>query len=126
MDIQRWVLVFVLTGIIAIVFLILLLASRSPVKNYTHPREPFYEGNYAGEQAAYDGSIKVVTWNLNFAEGVITAINALQQVEELRDAHILLLQEMDEASVEQLAQALHYNYVYFPAAIHRRHRKNFH
>jgi endonuclease/exonuclease/phosphatase family metal-dependent hydrolase len=69
-------------------------------------------------------TIKIVTWNLSFAEKLETAIDALTNVDELKEADILLIQEMNEEGVEQLAQTFGYNYIYYPASIHRRHNKN--
>jgi len=48
-----------------------------------------------------------------------------QVVEELKDADIILLQEMDETGTEAIAKAIGYNYVYYPASIHSRSDKNF-
>ncbi|MEA3441045.1 MAG: endonuclease/exonuclease/phosphatase family protein [Chloroflexota bacterium] len=101
------------------------LLSCSSSQNYTEPGGPFFEGNYAAAPQEHDGSLKVITWNLNFAEKIETAIITLGQVEELKDADVLLLQEMDEDSVEIIAQRLFYNYVYYPASIHPRKGNNF-
>lgn len=105
-------------------FLVRLMRPRS-LKNYTEPGGPLYEGHYAAKQQIYDGLLKVVTWNINFSENINEAINILSSVEEIRDADILLLQEMDAEGVEAIAQALHYDYVYYPASIHVQHGKDF-
>jgi endonuclease/exonuclease/phosphatase family metal-dependent hydrolase len=67
----------------------------------------------------------VVTWNINFSERIDEAIETLVSVEVLQDADLLLLQEMDAEGVELIAQTLGYDYVYYPASIHRRHEKDF-
>jgi endonuclease/exonuclease/phosphatase family metal-dependent hydrolase len=95
------------------------------IKNYTDPGGPYYEGHYASGQPDYDGYLKVVTWNINFAARIDEAIETLAGVEELRDADILLLQEMDAEGVGTIAQTLHYDYVYYPASVHRQHGKDF-
>jgi endonuclease/exonuclease/phosphatase family metal-dependent hydrolase len=103
----------------------MVLVSCGPIKNYDDPSEPFYEGHYVQKPPVPKETVKVVSWNLSFAENLDSAINALTCVDELMEADILLLQEMDEAGVELLAQTLGYNYVYYPASIHRRHNRNF-
>lgn len=101
-----------------------LISSRSVV-NYTDPDGPMFEGRYAPQQPAFDGELKAVTWNIAFAEEIDQAMAELQGTEELRQADILMLQEMDEAGTDQIARVLGYNYVYYPASVHSRHGKNF-
>ena len=101
------------------------MVSCGPLRNYNDPNEPFYEGHYAGEPPIIGETIKVVSWNLGFAEKIESIITTLANVDDLKEADILLLQEMDEDGVELLAQTLGYNYVYYPASVHRRHNKNF-
>lgn len=61
---------------------------------------------------------KVVTFNIEYGEKVDQAILELQTIPELKNAHIILLQEMDEQGVEKMARALKLNYVYYPSAVH--------
>jgi endonuclease/exonuclease/phosphatase family metal-dependent hydrolase len=103
----------------------MLLVSCGPVRNFDEPYEPFYEGNYAVSGHISGEKIKIVTWNLSFAENLDTAIETLTQVEELKGADILLMQEMDEIGVDLLAKEMGYNYVYYPATVHPRNNKNF-
>lgn len=102
----------------------LILTSRQ-IQNYDEPNQPLFEGSYAGRQPELEGDIKVVTWNIKFSEEIEQAIKELMEVPELKEADILLLQEMDEEGVEAIARALEYNYVYFPASVHSRHSRNF-
>lgn len=102
-----------------------LLGACRSVENYDDPEGPLFEGNYAEENQEFTGSIKVETWNIAFGEDVESAINELADSTELSAVDILLLQEMDEAGVESIAQALGLNYVYYPASIHSKHDKNF-
>ena len=111
-------------ALLLILFLVRLMRPRS-IKNYTDPSGPLYEGHYAYGQPVFKGFLKVVTWNINFSQSIEEAIDTLSSVEELRDADILLLQEMDAEGVEQIAQSLNYDYVYYPASIHVRHGKDF-
>ena len=103
----------------------MMLVSCGPIQNYDDPNEPFYDGHYAEEAPNLGEAVKVVSWNLSFAENLESALEVLTNVDELREADILLLQEMDEPGVNLLAKTLGYNYVYYPATIHPRHNKNF-
>lgn len=105
--------------------LVLLVTACSPIKDYTDPQGPYFEGRYAGQPGSFDGELKVVTWNLSFAKCIDRAIETLKKAEPLRDADILMLQEMDETGVDTIARELGFNYVYYPAVIHYRHEKNF-
>lgn len=95
------------------------------IENYTDPDEPLFEGSYAGGTPVGEENIVVITWNIAFAEEVEQAIEELAENQDLADADILLLQEMDETGVEEMARSLEYNYVYFPASIHSHHDRNF-
>jgi endonuclease/exonuclease/phosphatase family metal-dependent hydrolase len=101
------------------------ISSRKPVMNYLDSGGPFFEGAYAEEPGPFDGNFKVVAWNLHFAEEVERALSTLGSADELKDADVLLLQEMDRQGVERIAQQLRYNYVYYPAIIHPHHQKEF-
>ncbi len=119
------VLIIAILGVILLVILILLVGSRRSLEDYTDPSGPFYEGHYAEEQPYSDGTLKVVNWNISFSNRIDEAIEVLTGVEELRDADLLLLQEMEADSVDEIAQALNYDYIYYPASVHRRHEKDF-
>jgi endonuclease/exonuclease/phosphatase family metal-dependent hydrolase len=95
------------------------------MKNYDDPDGPLFQADFAGEPPAFTGRLRVITWNIRFAEEVETAVTELQTIPELQNADILLLQEMDERGVAQLAQELGYNYVYYPASVHSYHFRNF-
>lgn len=112
-----------------LVWLVLLLAGCQAAENYSSPDSPLFVGSYAtplaNDEIASDDVLHVVTWNVKFAAEVDQAIVELQEVAGLQEADILLLQEMDETAVEQIAQTLGYNYVYFPASVHPQNDKNF-
>ena len=117
--------VAIVIGASILISLIVIITTRTPVKNYIDINGPVYTGTYAEEPADFSGELKVVSWNLNFANRAALAITELSTVAELRDADIILLQEIDEVSVEEVAQALRYNYIYYPASIHRQHARKF-
>ena len=114
-----------LTVVMLVLAMIYLQLSTAPLQNYTDPFEPLFEVSYARPAPTSTERLKVVSWNLGFAEDVEEAVRTLRRVEPLQDADVLLLQEMDEDGVDIIAQSLNYNYVYYPASVHRKHNKNF-
>ncbi len=114
--------IVVLTGLIEA--LLFLTGCRS-MTNYDQPEGPVFSGSFAPAAPEYDGSIKIVTWNIKYGNEIETAVQELSETTELADADVLLLQEMHAPGVEAIAQALGYNYVYYPASIHTRHDKDF-
>jgi endonuclease/exonuclease/phosphatase family metal-dependent hydrolase len=97
--------------------LVLLLTSCAHTTNLLNPTSPKFEGAYAPPSGAETSRIRVVSFNIKLADQIGPAIQVLQS-DSLRDADIISLQEMDEAGVEQIARALHLNYVYYPGSIH--------
>lgn len=95
------------------------------MENYTAAYGPRFEGELSLPPFAFDGSLKVITWNIRFGEDVETAVAELQNNPSLQNADILLLQEMDEQGVAAIADELGYHYVYFPVSIHSHHKRNF-
>ena len=63
-------------------------------------------------------ALRIVTFNIEYAKRMPPAIEALRGHPDLRDADLLMLQEMDGPSVEAVAAALSLNYAYFPASRH--------
>ncbi len=106
-------------------FYLILLIGCQPIENYEAENAPVFSGDYAPADFPFDGNLKVITWNIKFAQEVDQAIEELQEVEELQGADVLLLQEMEETAVDTIAQELQYNYIYFPASIHSEHDSNF-
>ena len=90
-----------------------------PITNCSDPMGPVYTGRYGPENTAAKETITVVSYNIKFAEKITEAIDDLSGMSELRDADILLLQEMDHEGTESIASALRYNYVYYPTSIHK-------
>jgi endonuclease/exonuclease/phosphatase family metal-dependent hydrolase len=103
----------------------IVIASCSSTGNYLSALEPRFDGDFSDQQAEFDGTIKVVSYNISFARNIDRAIYELSEFDELKDADIVLLQEMDESGTEAIAQALGYNFVYYPASVLDRHDKNF-
>jgi endonuclease/exonuclease/phosphatase family metal-dependent hydrolase len=78
-----------------------------------------YEGQYATDPVVDTGRFVVVTYNIRKGQAIQKAGEAFQRAERLREVDVILLQEMDETGVEQLARWLRANYVYYPAFTRR-------
>lgn len=92
--------------------------------NYDDPEGPRFAGQFVQESPVYSGSIKVVTYNIDFGINIDNALAELAGYEELHRPDIVLLQEMDEAGVARMAEILRYDFVYYPASVHK-HGRNF-
>ena len=94
--------------------------------NYTHPNRPRYASlNTISETRKFDGTIKVITYNIKLSKKIDKAAQLLAQHDDLNDADIICLQEMDPAGVKYIALTLNFNYVYYPAILHPRSKKDF-
>src|SRR6185295_18545042 len=84
--------------------------------NYTDPKGPrVVTGLNVPAPERPDGTLRVVTFNIEYGKRVDEAIEALRKP-PLADADVILLQEMDAGGVARLAAALGLNSVYFPAS----------
>ncbi len=102
-----------------------LVVACHPAVNYLDPEGPKFSGNFAPGNAVFSDTVKIVTFNIEFAEKIDQAILELSTVEELKNADVILLQEMDEQGSERIAQALKYNFIYYPAIRYTRENSNF-
>lgn len=94
-------------------------------RNFAQPEGPFYSQSGRANSGSDDSSaITVASFNIKYAENVDKAIELLGRG-RTKDADIVLLQELDSESVRLVADALEYNYVYYPAVIHPKSRKEF-
>ena len=103
---------------------LLYVAQRSRTYNYQDPEAPRFEGHYS-QVAEHDGEVTVASYNIFHGKKIEDAIQDLSGSEVLKDADIVLLQEMDEIGTERIARELGYNYIYFPAGVHPRSGRNF-
>jgi endonuclease/exonuclease/phosphatase family metal-dependent hydrolase len=103
-----------------------LLLSCAPAINLLNPTTPRFVGEYAMPIAQRTGTpaLRIVTFNIKLARRIDRAIEVLRS-DSLREADILALEEMDNAGVERIAQALRLNYAYYPASIHPTDHKYF-
>jgi endonuclease/exonuclease/phosphatase family metal-dependent hydrolase len=102
----------------------LALGGCAKARNYTDPNAPRYETSH-GVPGTPNGILRVVSFNLKYAEKVDEAIADFRDTAALRDPDILALQEMDAEGTERVARALEMNSVFFPAAIHPRTGREF-
>jgi endonuclease/exonuclease/phosphatase family metal-dependent hydrolase len=106
--------------------LLVLLAGCRTGRNYTSPEGPRYAGSPPAAAAPEDTTrIKVVSFNIEFSMQVDSAIALLTNDAALRDASIILLQEMSENATRRVAEALGLGYVYYPAIYHFRTKQLF-
>ncbi|HET8644181.1 MAG TPA: endonuclease/exonuclease/phosphatase family protein, partial [Vicinamibacteria bacterium] len=77
---------------------------------------PRYEGRHARPDP--DPVLRVVTFNVKWGRAVDRLVELLAETPSLRDADLVFLQEMSAPGVEQVARALGYDYVYYPAVHH--------
>lgn len=94
--------------------------------NYTSPTQPRYAAqNFTIARNYNNENIKILSYNIKYAKQIDKAIIILNKYETLKDADIILLQEMDKDGVKKIADTLQYNYIYYPAVIHPLHGKDF-
>jgi endonuclease/exonuclease/phosphatase family metal-dependent hydrolase len=85
-------------------------------RNYTNPDGPRYAGGKAvatGYKNA--GALRIVSFNIEYALRVDSAIAVLAGDPALRNADVILLQEMDEKGTRRVADTLGMWYLYYPA-----------
>jgi endonuclease/exonuclease/phosphatase family metal-dependent hydrolase len=99
--------------------------ARSLATNHLDPEGPRFTGSYAAADAVARHVVHVVTFNIAFAREIERAIALFRDAPEMRVADVVALQEMDEDGTDRVARALGLNYVYFPAAVHPEHGRNF-
>lgn len=97
--------------------LIICLAACKTVQIFPDKDGPIWKASYADEiPNDSNDTIKIVSFNIEYAIEIDQAILELQSIPKLNNADIILLQEMDTLSSKQIAKALQYNYIYIPAA----------
>ena len=93
------------------------LTACAPATNYEGSKGPRYAGEASPAPDPVPG-LRVVTFNIRYANDVEGAVAALRADERLRGADVVALQEMDAPGVETIARALGLSYVYYAAAVH--------
>jgi endonuclease/exonuclease/phosphatase family metal-dependent hydrolase len=89
---------------------------------------PRYAGMPAIERiaAAVGGdTLRVVSFNIAFSRRIDSALAVLTESEQLQEADVVLLQEMDVEGTRRIAGALGMQWVYYPSFVHFRTRRDF-
>ena len=105
-----------------------LLAGCRTGRNYPDTEGPRYSGRPAPDGAsrpAKGDTVRVVSFNIAFGRRADSAIALLKSNPGLRDADVILLQEMDAPSTRRVAAALGFGYVYYPAIYSLRTKRDF-
>ena len=89
-------------------------ASCRTGRNYVDSVAPRWVGAAHRPAGARDDTLRVVSFNIQLAERIDSAIAVLDDP-SLRDADVILLQEMDAAGTRRIADQLGMGYVYYPA-----------
>ena len=91
----------------------------------TGPRHAGAPPDAAIATRAQPETLRIVSFNIEFARRIDPAIALLTSDTALRSADVILLQEMDAPATKRVADALGMWYVYYPAIFHRRTRRDF-
>jgi endonuclease/exonuclease/phosphatase family metal-dependent hydrolase len=97
---------------------LLLLGACRTGSNYASPSGPRYSGSIPAQQAParHGDTLRIVSFNIQMAARVDSALVVLQADSGLWTADVVLLQEMDEAGTRRVAEALGMGFVYYPAS----------
>ncbi len=102
------------------------MLKRVLLANYEDPEGPVYQGQYARyrDPASAGDSALIVSYNIKFGLRIPEATSEFKIFDPLPRSDIILLQEVDEHGTNRMARTLGYNFVYYPASVHR-HGRNF-
>ena len=110
----------------AYVLLITTMTGCGVGRNYLAPEGPRFAGApVSPSPAPAADTIRIVSFNIEFAMRVDSALAVLENDPALQGAHIVLLQEMDDAATRRIAERLGMWYVFYPATFHFRTRRDF-
>ena len=95
-------------------------------RNYPDPVEPRYVGSATTiAETGRGDTLRVVSFNIEYARETKRAIRIIRSSPELRDADVILLQEMTAPTTKMVADSLGMHYVYYPATYNRIVRHDF-
>ena len=110
---------------IALLVIVALTGCRTGI-DYPALGGPRYAGGPAGlavDRADAD-TLRIVSFNIEFALRVDSAIALLERDSALRGADVVLLQEMDDAGTRRIAERLGLSYRYYQATFHLKYRRD--
>jgi len=87
------------------------------LENFENPDGPRFAADYKTEQPEYDGTLRIVSYNIDRGKEYRLGLQDLQEFKQLQNADIVFLQEMEERGTDYIAAGLGYEYVYYPASI---------
>ena len=104
----------------ALLFILAVGACRTG-RNYPDPAEPRYGGAAVSVAAPVSrgDTLRIVSFNIEYARETRRAIRILKSAPNLRDADVILLQEMNGPAAKMVADSLGMHYVYYPAIYNR-------
>ena len=112
-------------SIVIVLLIFPLFFACSAMTNYLDPNKPQYRADYAIGTTDNPDQLHIISYNIQYGENISAAIKDLTEIKELKEHDIILLQEMDEDGVDQIAKTLNLNYIYYPASLHSHHQRNF-
>ena len=109
----------------ALLALLLAAVSCKTGRNYADPVGPRYGAPAPSVAApAFTDTLRVVSFNIEYAQEMARAIRVLRTDVVLRRADVILLQEMDPPAAKMAADSLGMAYVYYPAIYNKLARKD--
>src|SRR4051794_22161989 len=101
------------------VLALLSAASCTPAINFLDPHGPRYAGGDGVRIDSDGGALRIVSFNIAYGREAERAVGCLG-APPLRDADVVLLQEMHASAVELMARALRMSFVYYPSSVRPR------
>lgn len=105
----------------ALLFAVSLCQACRPGVNYADPVSPRYAGapRHVDAPSHSGDTLRVLSFNIEYARQTRQAARLLSMEPTLRDADVILLQEMTAPATKFLADSLRMQYVYYPAIYNR-------
>lgn len=95
---------------------ILMIHSCKTIETYNQADSPKFHNNSIIDNSPHNNLLKVISFNIKNGTDPKYVITELNNSNEFSDPNILLLQEVDEETVIQIADSFHLNYLYYPIA----------
>jgi endonuclease/exonuclease/phosphatase family metal-dependent hydrolase len=93
--------------------------------NYVGPQGPRYVAPPPEvPTVSTSDTLRVVTFNIEFSLQIDKAIALMTTDSAMRNANVILLQEMNEEGTRRIAEAFGMGYVYYPATFHLKHKRD--
>ena len=94
------------------------LAACTHAFNYSDPAWPRYGQAHTPLPASAGDTLRIVTFNIQFARHTDIAIDLIRTTPALARADVLFLEEMDAPSTQAVADSLGMSWIYYPATLH--------